>query len=128
MPSMVLSSWPSDSTASIRQEQISRSSTVMLQAPQSPDAQPSLEPVRPSGPRKASSMVSDGSHRNSIGSPLIEVDTCNLAILSVSSGALGGDGHGALQEHASNLGAVHDGAALVVDRTAGGRTGGRGSV
>ena len=46
------------STASIRQEQTSRSSSVMLQAPQSPEAQPSFEPVRPSGPRRTSSMVS----------------------------------------------------------------------
>ena len=45
MPSMVRISRPSASTASIRQEQTRRSSSVMLQAPQSPDAQPSLEPV-----------------------------------------------------------------------------------
>src|SRR5215468_11345018 len=75
MPSMVLISWPSASAASIRQEQTRRPSTVMLQAPQSPDAQPSLEPVSPSGPRSASSMVSLGSHRYSIGSPLIVVVT-----------------------------------------------------
>ena len=34
-----------------------------------------LEPVSASGPRSASSMVSDGSQRNSIGSPLMEVVT-----------------------------------------------------
>ena len=54
---------------------------VMLQAPQSPEAQPSFEPVRPSGPRKASSMVSLGSQRNSIGSPLMVVETCSLAMV-----------------------------------------------
>ena len=81
MPSMVLISWPSASAASIRQEQTRRSSSVMLQAPQSPDAQPSFEPVRPSGPRSASSMVSFGSHRNSIGSPLMVVETCSFAMV-----------------------------------------------
>src|SRR4029453_18182606 len=127
-PSMVLISAPSDSTASIRHEQIRRSSTVMLQAPQSPEAQPSLEPVSPSGPRSASSMVSFGSHKNSIGSPLMVVDTCSLAMvfnfpLSICLRAFGGDRHRALQEHAGDLGAISDGAALVVDRTAGGGTG-----
>src|SRR5437773_10907118 len=95
----------------------------MLHAPQSPDAQPSLEPVRPSGPRSASSMVSLGSQRNSAGSPLMVVDTWTLAI-SIPFGALGGDGGGALEQHAGHFGAVGDGAALVVDRTAGGGTGG----
>src|SRR3984893_17259815 len=124
MPSMVCNSWPSASTASIRQEQTSRSSSVMLQAPQSPDAQPSFEPVRPSGPRSASSMVSPGSQRNSIGSPLMVVDTCSFVMVSISLGALGGDRDRALQQHAGNFGAVDNGAALVVDRTAGGGAGG----
>src|SRR5689334_3587766 len=122
-PSMVRSSWPSASTASIRQEQIRRSSTVMLQAPQSPDAQPSFEPVRPSGPRNASSMVSFGSHRYSIGSPLMVVVTWILAMNLLSCRAFGGDGGGALEQHARGLDAVGDGAALVVDRTAGGAAG-----
>src|ERR1700756_2379651 len=88
MPSMVRISWPSASAASIRQEQTSRPSSVIEQAPQSPEEQPSLEPVRPSEPRKASSMVSYGSHRNSIGSPLTVVETCTFAIVLLpSSGA-----------------------------------------
>src|SRR5882724_8775276 len=128
MPSMVRSSWPSASAASIRQEQTRRSFSVILQAPQSPDAQPSFEPVRPSGPRSASSMVSYGSHRNSAGSPLMVVDTCSFAMISISLSAVRGDGSRALQEHAGNLGAVDNGAALVVDRTAGGAASGRSSI
>ena len=81
MPSMVRMSRPSASADSIRQEQTSRSSSMMLQAPQSPDAQPSLEPVSASGPRKASSMVSFGSHKNSIGSPLMVVETCSFDMI-----------------------------------------------
>ena len=50
MPSMVLMSWPSASADSIRQEQTSRSSSMMLQAPQSPEAQPSFEPVNAKRP------------------------------------------------------------------------------
>src|SRR5689334_18108206 len=123
MPSMVRSCWPSASAASIRHEQTRRSSTVMLQAPQSPEAQPSLEPVRPSGPRSASSMVSPGSHRYSIGSPLMVVVTCILAMNLLPCRALGGDGGRALEQHAGCLDAVGDGAALVVDRTAGGAAG-----
>src|ERR1700682_5842949 len=38
----------------------------------------------------------------------------------IPSGALGCDSSGALQQHAGNFGAVDNGAALVVDRTAGG--------
>src|SRR4029078_12374126 len=96
----------------------------MLHAPQSPEAQPSLEPVSPSGPRRASSMVSFGSQRNSIGSPLMVVDTWTLAMKSIPLGALSGDRGGALEQHAGHLGAVGNGAALVVERTAGGGTGG----
>src|SRR5437764_11871670 len=95
----------------------------MLQAPQSPEAQPSFEPVRPSGPRSASSMVSFGSHKNSIGSPLMVVETCSLAISSIPFRARGGDRNRALQKYAGNFGAVNDSAAFVVDRTAGGGTG-----
>src|SRR6202035_2570656 len=123
MPSIVPISWPSASAASIRQEQTSRPSTVIEQAPQSPVAQPSFEPVSPSSLRSASSMVLSGSHRNSIGSPLIVVVTCSFGILSVSLGAFRGNCRGALQEHAGDLGAVGDGAALVVDGTAGGAAG-----
>src|SRR5262249_27471501 len=123
MPSMVPICCPSASTASIRQEQIRRPSTVIEQAPQSPEAQPSLEPVKPSELRSASSMVSYGSHRNSIGSPLMVVDTCTLAIILLSSRTLGGNRGPALQEHPGGLHAIGNGAALVVDRTAGGAAG-----
>ena len=47
MPSMVPIDLPLASTPSIRHEHTSRPSTVTLQAPQSPVAQPSLVPVRP---------------------------------------------------------------------------------
>src|SRR5262249_27335278 len=126
MPSMVRISWPSASAASIRQEQTSRSSSVIEQAPQSPDAQPSLEPVSPSAPRSASSMVSYGSQRNSIGSPLTVVGTCTFAISSIPSSALGGDRNRTLQENAGSLHSIGNGAALVVDRTTGGAAGFRG--
>src|SRR4051812_40250343 len=123
MPSIVLISWPSASAASIRQEQTSRPSTVIEQAPQSPVAQPSFEPVSPRSLRSASSMVRSGSQRNSEGSPLIVVVTCSFGIVSVSLGALRGNRRGALQQHAGDPGAVDDGAALVVDGTAGGAAG-----
>src|SRR5215470_15641852 len=123
MPSMVRISWPSASAASIRQEQTSRPSSVIEQAPQSPDEQPSLEPVRPSAPRRASSIVSYGSHRNSIGSPLTVVETCTFAMILLSSRALGGDRNRALKENAGSLDSIGNSAALVVDRTAGGAAG-----
>jgi len=66
--------WPSASTASIRHEQTMRPSTVTVQAPQSPELHPSLLPVRCSSSRSTSSRVSCGSHRNSVGSPLMMVD------------------------------------------------------
>src|SRR5258708_7397738 len=93
------------------------------QAPQSPVAQPSFEPVSPRSLRSTSSMVWSGSHRNSIGSSLIVVVTCSFGIVSVSLGAFRGNRRGALQEHAGDLGAVGGGAALVVDGTAGGAAG-----
>src|ERR1700694_3383169 len=102
------------------------SSTVMLHAPQSPEAQPSLEPVRPRGPRSASSMVSLGSHRNSAGSPLMDVVTWSFDMVLLPSGALRCDRSGAFEQHAGDFGAVNDGAALVVDRTARGGAGGGG--
>ena len=52
---------PSASAPSTRQEQTSRPSRMMLQAPQSPVPQPSLAPVRPSRLRSTSSSVSSGS-------------------------------------------------------------------
>jgi hypothetical protein len=50
-------------------------STVTLHATQSPELHPSLLPVGWSSSRNTSSRVSCGSHRNSVGSPLIVVDT-----------------------------------------------------
>src|SRR6185312_14887843 len=123
MPSMVRISWPSASAASIRQEQTRRPSSVIEQAPQSPDAQPSFEPVRPSAPRSASSMVSYGSQRNSTGSPLTVVETCTFAMSSLPSRTLGSDRNRALAENAGSLDTIGNGAALVVDRTAGGAAG-----
>src|SRR5207245_1185568 len=43
--------------------------------------------------------------------------------LILLGGAPGGDRSGALEQHAGHLGAVGDGAALVIDRAAGGRAG-----
>ena len=48
---------------------------LTLQAPQSPELHPSLLPVRCSSSRSTSSRVSCASHRNSVGSPLMVVDT-----------------------------------------------------
>ena len=48
---------------------------MTLQAPQSPEPQPSLLPVRPSSSRSTSSRVCCGSQRNSVGSPLMVVVT-----------------------------------------------------
>src|ERR1044071_4368798 len=122
MPSTVVTVRPSASTPSIRQEQTSLPSTMTLQAPQSPEPQPSLLPVRPSSSRRQSSMVCCASHRNSTGSPLMTVDTWCLLMGEVSPGLVGltarrgaveGDGSGAAGEDAGDLGAVFDRAALV---------------
>src|SRR5690349_11579904 len=124
MPSMVSIFWPSASGARTRQEQTRRPLIVTLQAPQSPEPQPSLLPVRPSVSRSASSRVWLGSQRYSISEPLMVVVTWILAIgLPVSPmldavDAIARDQRRALQQHACDLGAVLDGAALVVDRIA----------
>ena len=75
MPSIVSIFTPSASGASTRQEQTSRPSIMTLQAPQSPEPQPSLLPVRPRSSRSTSSRVWPGSQRNSVGSPLMVVVT-----------------------------------------------------
>src|SRR4051794_13377862 len=124
MPSMVPISAPSASTARTRQAQTRRPSTVTLQAPQSPVPQPSLVPVRPSVLRSTSSRLLPGSARNSTGSPLMLVVMWVLAMGSVPPRAGSRDRHSALQQHAGDLGAVDDGAALVVDGIAGGAAGG----
>src|SRR3954468_23577097 len=126
MPSMVPISAPSASTARTKHEQTSLPSTVTLQAPQSPVPQPSLVPVRPSVLRSTSSRLLPGSARNSTGSPLMLVVIWVLAMGSVPPRAGRRDGDGALQQHAGDLGAVDDGAALVVDGVAGGAAGGGG--
>src|SRR5262249_46538931 len=126
MPSMVLMSWSCASTASIRQEQTRRPSSVIEQAPQSPEEQPSFEPVSPSWPRSASSIVSYGSHKNSIGSPLMVVETCTFAMMLLSLRALSSDLRRTFQQNAGGLDPVGNGAALVIDRLASGAAGFRG--
>src|SRR4051794_26885021 len=126
MPSMVPISAPSASTARTRQAQTRRPSTVTLQAPQSPVPQPSLVPVRPSVLRSTSSRLLPGSARNSTGSWLMLVVMWVLDMGSIPPRAGRGVGDGALQQHAGDLGAVDDGAALVVDGIAGGAAGGGG--
>ena len=82
MPSMVSTFMPSASGASTRQEQTRRPLTMTLQAPQSPEPQPSLLPVSPSVSRRTSSRVWLASHRNSVGAPLMVVLTWILAMFS----------------------------------------------
>src|ERR1700761_5842560 len=113
MPSMVVTDLPSASTPSIRQEQRILPSTMMVHAPQSPDAQPSLLPVRPSTSRSVSSMVCCVSHRYSTGSPLIVVVTWCLLIsvglpLCLAHGPVECDGGHPACQHASHFGAVFD--------------------
>src|SRR5262249_3504608 len=122
MPSIVSIARPSASTASIRHEQTRRPSTITLQAPQSPELQPSLLPVRWSSSRSTSSSVSCGSHRNSVGSSLILVDTWCLLIDAPSLTffcALVGDHRRPPGHHARDLDPIFDGPALIVDRLAG---------
>src|SRR5262249_19077006 len=121
IPSIVVILRPSASGPSIKHEQTMLPSQMTVQAPQSPELQPSLLPVRLSSSRSTSSMVCCGSQRNSTGSPLIVVDTWVLAIGSLLAlgGAFKGDGGRAAREHAGDLDAVFDRAALVVDRFAG---------
>src|ERR1700751_3922940 len=121
MPSIVVMFLPSASTPSMRQEQTILPSTMIVHAPQSPDAQPSLLPVNPSTSRSVSSMVCCVSHRNSEGSPLIVVVTWFLLIsvslpLRFTHGAVECDGGHSACQHAGDLGAIFDRSALVVDR------------
>ncbi len=69
MPSIVSTFFPFISAPKTRQEHTSRPSSMTLHAPQSPEAQPSLLPVRWSVSRSTSSRVSSVSQRNSTGSP-----------------------------------------------------------
>src|SRR3954454_16308974 len=122
MPSMVVTLCPSASTPSIRQEQTIVPSTMTVQAPQSPEPQPSLVPVRFNSSRSTSSIVCCASQRNSTGSPLMTVVTWCLLIpatLPLISGArhraFEGDGRGPPCQNAGDLGAIFDRAALVVD-------------
>src|SRR6516165_5825714 len=99
---------------------------MTVQAPQSPELQPSLLPVRLSSSRSTSSRVCCGSQRNSMGSPLMIVDTWVLAMSSLLAlgGAFKGDRGRAPCEDAGDLDPVFDCAALVVDRLAGATGGG----
>src|SRR5215472_16650894 len=121
MPSTVVILRPSASAPSIRHEHTIWPSAMTVQAPQSPELQPSLLPVRLSSSRNTSSRVCCGSHRNSTGSPLMIVDTWVLAIGSLLAlgGAFKGDRGGSARQVASDLDPVFDRAALVVDRLAG---------
>src|SRR5262245_43442463 len=125
MPSMVSISAPSASGASTRQLHTRRPSMVTLQAPQSPEPQPSLLPVSPSVSRRASSRVWLASHRNSVGAPLMVVlhGSWPLAVSPVFDAvdAIAGNESRPLQQYPGDLGAILDGAALVVDRLADGR-------
>src|SRR6516165_5662101 len=93
---------------------------MTVQAPQSPELQPSLLPVRLSSSRSTSSKVCCGSQRNSMGSPLMIVDTWVLAMSSLLAlgGAFKGDRGRASCEDTGDLDPVFDCAALVVDRLA----------
>src|SRR6516165_7871276 len=126
MPSTVVMPRPSASAPSIRHEQTILPSQMTVQAPQSPELQPSLLPVRLSSSRSTSSKVCCGSQRNSTGSPLMMVDTWVLAMggLLALSGAFKGDRGRASCQDAGDLDPVFDRAALVVDRLAGATGGG----
>src|SRR5207253_1597414 len=122
MPSMVSIFTPSASGASTRQLQTSRPLIVTLQAPQSPEPQPSLLPVSPRPSRRTSSRVWLASQRYSVGAPLMVVLTWILAIFASvclvldAVDAVACDHGCPLEQHTGDLGAVVDGAALVVDR------------
>src|SRR6516165_8485744 len=126
MPSTVVMPRPSASAPSIRHEQTILPSQMTVQAPQSPELQPSLLPVRLSSSRSTSSKVCCGSQRNSTGSPLMMVDTWVLAMggLLALSGAFKGDRRRASCQDAGDLDPVFDRAALVIDRLAGATGGG----
>src|SRR6516225_704452 len=126
MPSTVVILRPSASAPSIRHEHTMWPSTMTVQAPQSPELQPSLLPVRLSSSRSTSSKVCCGSQRNSTGSPLMTVVTWVLAMagLLALGGAFKGDRGRAPCEDAGDLDPVFDRAALVVDRLAGATSGG----
>src|SRR5262245_1093129 len=85
-PSIVSMRRPPTSQPSTRQEQTRRPSSVTLQAPQSPEAQPSLLPVRFRVSRRTSRRVSSVSQRNSTASPFTVVSIWCLAISSSSLG------------------------------------------
>src|SRR6516162_1042212 len=93
MPSTVVILRPSASAPSIRHEHTILPSQITVQAPQSPELQPSLLPVRLSSSRSTSSNVCRGSQRNSTGSPLMTVVTWVLAMagLLALGGAFKGD-------------------------------------
>src|SRR5262249_38314800 len=110
MPSTVVILRASASAPSIRQEQTMLPSQMTVQAPQSPELQPSLLPVRLSSSRSTSSKVCCGSQRNSTGSPLMVVETWVLAMgcLLALSGAVKGIGGRAACQDAGDLDAIFD--------------------
>ena len=124
MPSMVPILRPSASAPSTRQEQTRRPSTVTLQAPQSPVPQPSLAPVRPRRSRSTSSSVSSASQRILDGVAVDCRRNANLRHHLLPFARFSAICGRAARQHAGDLDAELLGAALVVDRTAGGRAGG----
>ncbi len=114
MPSMVSTSAPSASAPSTRQEQTSRPSSVTLQAPQSPVPQPSLAPVRP---RLVAQHIQQGFLGLAQEFCRVAVDRgCDVNLAhDGSSCAFVGDFGGPAGQHAGDMGAEFDGAALVVD-------------
>src|SRR6185295_1147986 len=69
MPSIVLTSRPSASRPSIKQERMDRSSTSTVQVPHSPSSQPCFVPVRFKSSRSTSSSVLCGVNDTSCASP-----------------------------------------------------------
>ena len=112
-----------------------RPSTITVQAPQSPVRHPSLLPVMSSSSRRTSSRLWRGSHRSSVGSPLIVASTITfftmircpfifsiaLALFALAR-AFGRDREHAAGQHADDMAAELGRAAHVVDRRGYGRS------
>src|SRR4030095_15796939 len=103
-PSIVSMRRPPTSHPSTRQEQTRRPSSVTLQAPQSPEAQPSLLPVSCRVSRSTSRSVSSVSQRNSTASPFTVASIWCLAISSSSLGPARSGPLGASAPRARRLG------------------------
>ena len=83
-PSMVVISWPSCITASVRQALMRLPSTSTVQAPHWPRSQPFFEPVSPTTSRSASSSVTRGSSASRWSMPLMRRTT---GIVAAGAGA-----------------------------------------